>query len=278
MEPSTIGNGFAAPRSPARHRSETSSQLPKPRTGAKKSCCCPAVYLTVTHSPPQSSVMPPGCTAGGVQRAQRVGLGLLVAVSETHDCAAALAAAQSCVWETGDEEAQADTFAALNATGTSGGITDDCGGEWVTVRYTAQQQLFFAPVLGFGSSDDVSAEATAGWGGAGAANPLPIVLNLATFQGDCDIPDVAKGTICHLWYDNDRFDGSNFGFMNLEQWNVGAGDHCSSSGSSNETIGSTTTGPESPSRSTTRRQRTYAPTRASPRPTGAPWAIASATS
>jgi hypothetical protein len=146
--------------------------------------------------------------------------------------AAALAAAQSCVSETGDEETQADTFAALNATGTSGGITDDCGGEWVTVRYTAQQQLFFAPVLGFGSSDDVSAEATAGWGGAGAANPLPIVLNLATFQGDCDIPNVAKGTLCHLWYDNERFDGSNFGFMNLEQWNVGAGDHCSASGSS----------------------------------------------
>jgi hypothetical protein len=61
---------------------------------------------------------------------------------------------------------------------------------------------------------------------------LPIVLNLATFQGDCDIPNVAKGTICHLWYDNERFDGSNFGFMNLEQWNVGAGDHCSNPGAS----------------------------------------------
>ena len=69
--------------------------------------------------------------------------------------AAALAAAQSCVSETGDEETQADTFAALNATGTSGGITDDCGGKWVTVKYTAQQQLPAGTV-----ADDLSAR---GW-------------------------------------------------------------------------------------------------------------------
>jgi Putative Flp pilus-assembly TadE/G-like len=148
--------------------------------------------------------------------------------------AAALAAAQSCARGLGDAESQADTFASLNAQGTlSGGIiAGGCDAMYVTVRYTTQQDLFFAPVLGFGSSDDVAAEATAAWGGVGAANPLPIVLNLATFQGDCDIPNVAKGTICHLWYDNDRFDGSNFGFLNLEQWNVSAGTGCHSAGSS----------------------------------------------
>jgi Flp pilus assembly protein TadG len=148
--------------------------------------------------------------------------------------AAALAAAQSCVRETGDAESQADTFATLNASGSPQGgiIAGSCSGTYVTVRYTVNQPLYFAPVLGFGNSDVVAANATAAWGGAGAANPLPIVLFLSSFQGDCDVPNIAKGTVCHMWYDNNRFAGSNFGFLNLSQWNVGATDHCSSAGSS----------------------------------------------
>jgi putative Flp pilus-assembly TadE/G-like protein len=152
--------------------------------------------------------------------------------------AAALAAAQSCVRATGDAEAQADTFADSNVTSTvSGGITDapGCGQDvpgHVSVRYTTNQDLYFAPVLGFGDQEDVASEATAAWGPSGGANPVPIVLNLATFQGDCDIPNATKGQRCYLWYDNDRFDGSNFGFMNLDQWNVSTGFRCSSAGNS----------------------------------------------
>jgi putative Flp pilus-assembly TadE/G-like protein len=148
--------------------------------------------------------------------------------------AAALAAAQSCARDlAGEAEAKADEFAGLNAQGVlTGGIIAGAGCQdgYVTVRYSVDQQTFFAPVLGFGNSEDVAAEATAAWAPSGAANPLPIVLNLATFQGDCEIPNIAKGTKCYLWYDNDRFDGSNFGFLNLEQWDVDSGAHCSNAG------------------------------------------------
>jgi hypothetical protein len=62
-------------------------------------------------------------------------------------------------------------------------------------------------------------------------------------QGNCDIeegigPDVA----CHLWYDNDLFNQSSFGFLNLctqtdvdcssPGWDVDAGAHCPSPGTS----------------------------------------------
>ncbi len=41
------------------------------------------------------------------------------------------------------------------------------------MRLTADQQLFFAPVLGFGRSSPVASEATASWGGAGVAEKIP---------------------------------------------------------------------------------------------------------
>jgi hypothetical protein len=161
--------------------------------------------------------------------------------------AAALAAAQSCatLGDTTDPETEADTNAALNVSGltaSSGGITDSAGCDTsssghVTVHYTTQQQNFFAQVLGFGNSTTVATSATAVWGPAGGANsPLPIVLNLGTLQGTCPIPlpDSEIGRPCYLWYDNDKFSQSNFGFMSLTQWNVSSGFSCDHSGGAND--------------------------------------------
>jgi hypothetical protein len=162
--------------------------------------------------------------------------------------AAALAAAQSCAstTDTTNPETEADTNATMNVPGLSasdGGITsvvgcDANGSGHVTVNYSTQQPLFFAQVLGFGNSATVATTATAAWGAIGGANnPVPIVLNQATFQGNCNIPlpDSQIGTQCYLWYDNDRFVGSNFGFLSLDQWNVDPNStNCNAAGGSSK--------------------------------------------
>jgi hypothetical protein len=157
--------------------------------------------------------------------------------------AAALAAAQACAGTADGDvpESMADQFAIDNTGGLvagNGGIIDSVGcdaGEpgYVTVRYSVPQDLWFAQVLGFGDSQAVGTEATAAWGGAGAHDsPIPIVLYLSSFQGDCDVPNVEEGQTCYLWYDNDNFVGSAFGFLNLDQWDVAPGFSCSSPGNS----------------------------------------------
>lgn len=161
--------------------------------------------------------------------------------------AAALAAAQACARtsDTADPETLADTNATMNVSGltaSNGGITQAIGCDVsptgrVTVTYTKAEQNFFAQVLGFGNTTNVSATATAVWGTAGGANsPLPVVLNLGTLQGPCPIPlpDSGIGTVCYLWYDNDRFTPSNFGFMSLSQWNVASSDSCDHAGGAND--------------------------------------------
>ena len=158
---------------------------------------------------------------------------------------AALAAAQACarISDTADPETLADTNATMNVSGlgaSDGGITQSVGCDTsptgsVTVRYTKAEQNFFAQVLGFGNTTNVSATATAVWGSANGANsPLPVVLNLGTLQGPCPIPGTVLGATCYLWYDNDRFSPSNFGFMSLSQWNVLATDSCDHAGGSND--------------------------------------------
>ncbi len=156
---------------------------------------------------------------------------------------ASLAAAQSfAIYDSicgADESAarqQADTYAVYNATGTTViGFATDCGASEVTVDVESPlRRFFFAPIIGGPSQRTVHATATAIWGPAGGGNAVPIVLNLATFQGDCDIPlpDSAIGQECYLWYDNDRFDGSVFGFMNLDLWDVDPGYNCNAGGGS----------------------------------------------
>ena len=155
---------------------------------------------------------------------------------------AALAAAQSCASaeDTLDPEAVADTYAADNVdgvlTGTSN-ITEivgcDDGNGHVSVEYLTQQNLFFAGVLGFGSTGDVSTQATAAWGPAAGGYAVPIVLESGYLQGICKIPDgVSIGDTCAMYYNNGdaSLGDANWGFMNLDMWNVDAGENCHNAG------------------------------------------------
>lgn len=159
--------------------------------------------------------------------------------------AAALAAAQSCAStaDTLDPEAQADAYALDNVsdavTGTTN-ITDiyNCDGDGnghVTVEYLKQQDLFFAGVLGNGATGDVRTAATAAWGPAAGGFAVPIVLESGFLQGVCDVPDgVSIGDTCAMYYNNgdETLGDANWGYMNLEQWNVDAGENCHNAGSS----------------------------------------------
>jgi Putative Flp pilus-assembly TadE/G-like len=165
--------------------------------------------------------------------------------------AAALAAAQTCAGldDTDAPEAMADAFA-LNNVGSAitalPNITEmvGCDSEaygHVSVEYAMNQNLFFAGVLGISGPASVRTAATAGWGPAGGANPLPIVVYTGNDQGSCDIQeDTPPDVDCYLWFDNDLFNGSSFGFLNLctatdpctHGWDVNAGDSCPNVGSS----------------------------------------------
>src|SRR2546426_373901 len=161
---------------------------------------------------------------------------------------AALAAAKSgaVTAATVVPETGAGQNAALNISGLQppdGGIIDSSGcglapTGHVTTSYTTTQPLYFGEVIGLGNQRPVQATATAAWGPTGGAtNPVPVVLNLATFQGNCEIPlpDAAIGQQCYLWYDNDRFVGSNFGFLDLSEWNVDpASTNCNAGGGSSQ--------------------------------------------
>ena len=165
--------------------------------------------------------------------------------------AAALAAAQSCAGldDTEVPEAMADAFA-LNNVGNAitalPNITEmvGCDSEaygHVSVEYAMNQNLFFAGVLGFNGPASVRTAATAGWGPTGGANPLPIVVYTGNDQGSCDIQaDTPPDVDCYLWFDNDLFNGSSFGFLNLctetdpctHGWDVNASDSCPNVGAS----------------------------------------------
>jgi hypothetical protein len=162
--------------------------------------------------------------------------------------AAALAAAQSCAGldDFDVPETMANTFAVENVSVATGGITDMVGCDGppfghVSVQYGMSQDLFFAGVLGFGGPAAIQTEATAGWGPAGAANPLPIVVYAGDDQGNCDIEEgIGPDVSCYLWYDNDLFANSAFGFLNLctesdpcqHGWDVSGGASCPNVGAS----------------------------------------------
>lgn len=173
--------------------------------------------------------------------------------------AAALAAAQSCADATlGSPEAMADEYAAKNVPITDGGLTGgvvtgvdpESGQQWtlncgvditghVSVRYESDQSLFFAPVLGFDHTSEVTSRATASWGAAGAAGPIPLVIYEGFFQGNrCDVPNVSENTVCYIWEDNDLSGGGNFGFLDVgEGWNVGKTDRCDNAGGADQLAG-----------------------------------------
>ena len=163
--------------------------------------------------------------------------------------AAALAAAQTCAGlaDPSVPGVVANTFAQDNVSAATGGITEmvGCRGPsfgHVSVEYGVDQDLFFAGVLGFGGPADVRTEATAGWGPARKGNPQPIVVYTGQGQGNCDIDEqtLTAGMDCYLWYDNDRFNQSAFGYLNLctvddscqQGWDVSPGANCPSVGAS----------------------------------------------
>ncbi|HEX9122917.1 MAG TPA: hypothetical protein VF984_06095 [Actinomycetota bacterium] len=159
---------------------------------------------------------------------------------------AALAAAQSCIDPTtrGDPETLADRYATQNEANSQGGIvwtdTVNCGAGaagHVSVRYTAPHEYFFAPAIGFPSSTTVAGVATAAWGPTSGTSPIPLVLDLGSINATCDVPNIQIGSVCYFWYDNDKFSGSNWGFLNLGLWNVDSGDPCPNRGGANELAG-----------------------------------------
>ena len=151
--------------------------------------------------------------------------------------AAALAGAQQCALGNGiaAAEAAARQTATLNGAGPTVRFDADpeCadpetpGAKTVRVTYSKVVDYYIAPVLGF-DSITVEASATAIWGPAGSARPVPFVAEEGIFQGPCDIPRVARGTLCPLWFDNDDFEGSTFGVLNLNMWDVDPGANCAS--------------------------------------------------
>ena len=174
--------------------------------------------------------------------------------------AAALAAAQSCAGleDTDIPQTMANVFAQQNVSAATGSITEMVGCDGpafghVTVQYGVDQGLFFGGVLGANGPARVATTATAGWGPAGAGNPIPIVVYEGSTQGGCDIrEDTPADVQCYMWYDNDLFANSAFGFLNLctaedscqQGWDVGRTDSCPNVGASlrNEWINGTWTG------------------------------------
>jgi Putative Flp pilus-assembly TadE/G-like len=157
--------------------------------------------------------------------------------------AAALAAAQSCAdtEDTLDPDAQAFKYAHENVDALvpgDGGITElvgcDTGRGHVSVFYSIPQTLFFAGVLGLGQDRPVATEATAAWGPVAGGSVVPIVIESGYLQGVCKVPDgVSVGDTCSLYYNNgdSSLGDGNWGFMNLDQWNVSSTEGCHSAGS-----------------------------------------------
>jgi hypothetical protein len=156
--------------------------------------------------------------------------------------AAALGAAQSCAGLPGVPIDEADALAAENINGDPSLtrldfsiIEGNCPGPSgkLRVEYQVSSDLTFAPALGLADSSPVEAEATAMWGSAGASdNVVPIMLRMDQLQGTCRFPDVAEGEVCAFWNDNqlDELGNAQWGFLNLDQWDVSAGENCSSAG------------------------------------------------
>jgi Flp pilus assembly protein TadG len=144
----------------------------------------------------------------------------------------------------------ADALAAQNvdAPGPPTLFDPNCTDQTVAVEYDREQDLFFAPVLGFGDTTTVTASATARWGQAMGGNPIPIELdpgrtNRCVFEDENDpeggyrppgqCPD-------GYWFDPQETDqNSAWGLLSLNEWapDNGANDpqaQCSAAGGTND--------------------------------------------
>ena len=156
--------------------------------------------------------------------------------------AAALAAAMECARGKGIGVATAaanDQFEG-NSPSSQNGYTlntivasPTCGGTagHVTVRYTSQQPLYFAPVLGMSDHRDVTTEATASWGPGG---PFPIAVNLGPANAfkTCSI-NATPGVDCYYLFDNNQNGNGDFGFLNLARWGATSDQQCNGAGGAN---------------------------------------------
>ena len=146
----------------------------------------------------------------------------------------------------------ANALAAANVDGSNLQLFDaDCPNQTVTVEYDKEQDLFFAPVLGFGDTATVTATATAKWGQSQGGNPIPIEIDPTT-TGNCVYvdPDDPEGgfqqpQVCPdgYWFDPQSTDqNSAWGLLSLNEWapENGANDpqaQCSAAGGSNDLAG-----------------------------------------
>ena len=162
---------------------------------------------------------------------------------------AALSAARTCARGGHDDRFATPEHAADDAVERNAPITklemvgpnityqpSPCGSQWghVSVQYTSEQSLYFAPVLGFGYGSPVTTEATASWG-LGSNHPVPIVVS-SLLSDSCVMPPLGSpsiGQTCWFWYDNDRLEGGNFAFLSLNAagWNVPIDSNCNGAGS-----------------------------------------------
>lgn len=151
--------------------------------------------------------------------------------------AAALAAAQSCSRnEAVAAPVKADELAESNISGIGPAVSyedGDCDRRSgsVTVEYSAEQRLFFAPVLGFPESANVNASATAIWGAAGMGPAAPVAVS--GLPPGCTLPDTfptdpASEIKCHFLFDNPV--SGQWGWLNTDQWDVAEGFNCSNPG------------------------------------------------
>lgn len=179
--------------------------------------------------------------------------------------AAALSAARTCARggfdDHGSSEDAADTAALANSLITDAeahgviniipSLSTTCGetSGHVTVGYTSEQSLFFAPVLGFNGESPVHTEASASWG-LGSNNPVPLVLSGQLASSCPKPPPTGTNTVgqapCGTWYDNDTLNNGNFGFLSLDPqgWNVPTGDNCSGATAGSNRIGDWVSGQE----------------------------------
>jgi hypothetical protein len=153
--------------------------------------------------------------------------------------AASLAAALSCARLEGQgaADAQAYSYAAANdpdAAVTTAPVYDpncDAPAGQVTVSFEADQEMFFAPILGI-ETQRVATKATAIWGAAGGAeNVLPMMLSMDKLS-TCDVPDgVEVGDKCYFYWNNHSDLGNaEWGLMNLDKWGIAPTGGCSNAG------------------------------------------------
>ena len=170
--------------------------------------------------------------------------------------AAALSAARTCARGGSDNrfgapEAAADYQVQQNAKITGFEVAGvnitsiaPCGEQWghVSVRYTSEQSLFFAPAVGFEHTKPVTTSATASWG-LGSNNAIPLVLSGQLVSTCPQPPPTGSNTVgqppCGTWYDNDTLNNGNFGFLSLKPqgWNVPATDNCSGGNAGSNELG-----------------------------------------